>query len=206
MGVIESHREGEYNPNVAIINMMKRLNINGNHDELIYKYSLCNNDESGINNGTYNEISDINKWFYRIKNTFNIDCTFEEFCEIYNEELSKIHFYSEVVEFAHSLKEYCKIGILSNLMLLDKSRIDKQVNLSKFDYVWLSFEVGYIKPNKKMYEIVEQDSNIIPSNILFVDDLKENLEVAKQRGWNVCQAYGYELENIKKSVNEFLIK
>ena len=43
---------------------------------------------------------------------------------------------------------------------LDKDRIDKQMNLSKFDYVWLSYELKYRKPEIEIYEIVEKTSGI----------------------------------------------
>lgn len=66
----------------------------------------------------------------------------DEFIKIYYEQGLKVKYYSNVVEFAHNLKSKCKVGILSNLMLLDRKRIDSQVMLDKFDYIWLSFEMG----------------------------------------------------------------
>ena len=54
------------------------------------------------------------------------------------------------------------------------------------------------------YEIVEKDCNIEPKNMLFIDDSKENIEVANKRGWNTCLATGHELDKIKDSINNFL--
>ena len=102
------------------------------------------------------------------------------------------------------MKEKCKIGILSNLSYLDKQRLDKQVNLKQFDYVWLSFELKCRKPDEKIYKIVEEDCKINPEDILFIDDCKENIETAKKLGWNTCNAYGYELDKIKEKVEKFL--
>ena len=39
---------------------------------------------------------------------------------------------------------------------------------------------------------------------LFIDDTEENLITAQKRGWNICQANGYEIDKIKECVNEFL--
>ena len=39
-----------------------------------------------------------------------------------------------------------------------------------------------------------------------IDDVKENLEPAKEKGWNICNAFGYELGKIQRSVEEFLKK
>ena len=120
------------------------------------------------------------------------------------EELTSVKYYKDVVEFAHSLKDKCKIAILSNLMLFDKKRIDDQYDLSKFDYVYLSFELGMRKPNKKIYEYVLNDLNVKPENILFIDDDYNNIVSARECGWNTCQAFGYELDRIKDDVHKFL--
>lgn len=109
-----------------------------------------------------------------------------------------------MVDFAHNLKNECKIGILSNLADIDKERIDKHYDLSKFDYVWLSFELGYRKPKKEIYEIVDNDCKLNPNNILFIDDVEENLEIPKKIGWEVIQATGHELDKIKDKVYKFL--
>lgn len=198
-GVIESHRKGEYSLYTAISNFIKHFNNDVDEDSLIEKYfDVCTNKmEQGDKN--YN-------WFERVKHNFNLKCTEEEFYKYYEEEFDRIYFYKDVVKYVHSLKSKCKIGILSNLGSIDKQRLDKQVDLSTFDYVWLSFELKCSKPNEKVYKIVEEECKIEPNNILFIDDFKENLKPAKERGWNVCNACGYELEKIQKSVSEFLNK
>ena len=198
-GIIESHREGEYNVDTAIENLIKQFNPTESKNivERYYSRSV----QFGVN-----DIRDIkeNKWFEQIKEEVSLKCTAQEFYDYYIKEFDNIEYYKDVVEYAHSLKEKCQIGILSNLGYLDKQRLDKQVELKKFDYVWLSFELKCRKPDKKIYKIVEKDCKIKPGNILFIDDSKENIETAKQLGWNTCNAYGYELDKIKEKVKEFL--
>lgn len=87
---------------------------------------------------------------------------------------------------------------------MDIARLDKQVDLKVFDYVWLSCELKCSKPNEKVYKIVEKDCSISPNNILFIDDVQKNLEPAKERGWKTCNAYGYELNKIRNSVEKFI--
>ncbi len=205
-GVIESHNNNEYNVYKSLKSIMNYFNIDLELDELITKYESCSIDELGRSIGTYNDMINIEKWFNRVKNAFNINCTFQEFCEIYKRENIKIHYYKEVVDFILSIRNDCKIAILSNLISLDKERLDYQVNLSKFDYVWLSFELGYIKPDEKIYEVVEKECRIDPGNILFVDDTKKNLDIAKKRGWNTCLAMGLEIDKIKNTIYKFLNK
>lgn len=62
------------------------------------------------------------------------------------------------------------------------------------------------KPNRKIYQYVLNNIKIEPENILFIDDDTNNILMAKECGWNTCQAFGYELDKIKKAVHEFLIK
>lgn len=198
-GVVESHDEKEYCIQRATIDFLKsyKINTDGLKDnELLAKYyECCNNLQS---EGNYYEL------FNRIKKTFNIECTIEEFVKRYNQYTFKTKFYKNVVDYAHSLKSRCKIGILSNLTPFDKERIDYQLNLSKFDYVFLSYELNLLKPNPKIYDIVEKDISLPGENILFIDDTKKNLVVPKEMGWNTCQAVGTELDKIKQQVEEFL--
>lgn len=203
-GVIESHKEGEYNFLIAIESIIKRFNNNIDSYDIIKLWESCDFVSDNRQISETANIEEIMLWFNNIKTKFNLKCTFEEFCNIYQEEYMKVHHYKDVVDYAHSLKDKCKIGILSNLGYLDKERIDKQVNLSMFDYVWLSFDLGCCKPDEIIYKKVEKDLELDTNNILFIDDNLENIEIAKKRGWNTCQAFGYELDKIKESVDNFL--
>lgn len=202
-GIVESHRSGEYNFFTATENMIKTLTNNQYKKDIIEEWNRCNKVTDKLIT-EINNMEDINLWFNNLKNSFNFDCSFEEFVKIYKYEYSKVIYYKDVVEFAHSLKNKCKIGILSNLCFLDKERINLHYDLSKFDYVFLSFELKCKKPDKQIYEKVEKQLQIENKNILFIDDKKENIDAANNRGWTTCMAYGYELDKIKKSVNDFL--
>ncbi len=198
-GVIESHRKGEYSIDKAIINLIKHFNSTEDENTIIKRYY-----NQSVEDITYHIYLENDRWFEKIKKEFNLKCNSEEFYDYYIKEFDRIEFFKDVVEFAHSLKDKCKIGILSNLGSLDKQRLDKQVDLKQFDYVWLSFELNCRKPKEKIYEIVEKDCKIEPKKILFIDDSEENIEVAKNRGWNTCLATGHELDKIKDSINNFL--
>ena len=203
-GIVESHREGEYNCNQVTINIIKKLNPNIKENEIIEKWKECSCDENGRNIGTYKDIENVEDWYKRIKNKFDLTCNFRAFTEIYRKEYAKIYFYKDVVELEHKTKQKCKIGIFSNLTLLDKERINAQINLDKFDYVWLSFEMGERKPNQRIYEKVQNECGMSPKDILFIEDTEENIKTAKKMGWNTCMAYGYEIDKIKESIELFL--
>lgn len=201
-GVVESHENNLLDLKKSKIRMIQKYNSFLSGDEILRRWS--NKTSTGILIDTTNKKEDIRDWVNLIQKNMNIKIPFDEFKKSYEEESSSVKYYKDVVEYAHSLKDKCKIGILSNLMCFDQKRIDAQYNLNKFDYVYLSFEIGMKKPNREIYEYVLNDLKAKPEKILFIDDVSENILMAKQCGWNVCQAYGYELDKIKKAVNDFL--
>lgn len=200
-GVIENHSYDKYNISQAIIDIMKYYNCRLTDKEIL---DICSNGNKLRSTFICNDEKITVDWFNNVKNKLKIDCTFEQYKKAYYEYGKKIPYYKEVVEYAHSLKYKCNIGIFSNLVKLDEQRINDQINLSMFDYVFLSYEIGCKKPDLNSYKTVEKKLNTHPKNILFIDDTNDNIEGAKQRGWNVCKAYGYELDKIKKHVEKFL--
>ena len=82
--------------------------------------------------------------------------------------------------------------------------MDKQVDLSQFDYVWLSYLIHCRKTSQEAFLVVENELQVSPSDIMFIDDTEINISNAKERGWNTCKAYGYELDKIKASIEKFL--
>ena len=201
-GVVESHENELKDLNDARIRMIKKYNNNLSGQEILERWT--DKTSKGFPIGESNKNEDIEDWVNLIQKNMNITIPIDEFKRSYEEELSSVKYYKDVVEYAHSLKNRCKIAILSNLIPFDKKRIDDQYNLNKFDYVYLSFEIGMRKPNREVYEYVLKDLNILPNDILFIDDDTNNIIMAKKCGWNTCQACGYELDKIKHYVEEFL--
>lgn len=109
----------------------------------------------------------------------------------------------ELVEFAHSLyKEGVKVGLFSNLTILDKYKQDIDVNRAEFDFVWLSCDMGSRKPEAESYEKVMNDLG--PSyEILFVDNNAQNIESAKIFGWDTFLYKGDNKECIDY-IKEFI--
>jgi HAD superfamily hydrolase (TIGR01509 family) len=54
-----------------------------------------------------------------------------------------------------------------------------------FDGYVLSYEHGAMKPDSKLYEVVEAQSGVRGSQILYLDDRLENVEAGAARGWQV---------------------
>ena len=203
-GVIKYKHPVDNNDKQAIIRVIKSFNQNLTDEEAWNIYLQTLTDENGIYISRQDdEVSKI-KWIDRIKNMVGNDVPKEEFERRFIEEQMKVGYYKELVEYIHSLKEKCKIGLFSDLIYCCYPVLNKEVDLSQFDYVWLSYVTHLRKNTEEAFQLVEQSLQIPPENILFIDDTTINIENAKNRGWNTCQAFGYELEKIKSCVEQFL--
>lgn len=201
-GVCESHEDNMHDLDRAKIRVIKKFNSKLTDEEILKRWTSRNSKRVLI--GALNRREDIEDWFSLLKKNMDISVSYEEFKKTYEEELSTVKYYKELVDYAHSLKGRCRIAILSNLMPLDRKRINDQYNLGMFDFVYLSFEMGIRKPDGKVYEYVLNDLGITGENILFIDDDFDNIFMAREYGWNTCQAFGYELDKIKEAVESFL--
>lgn len=57
-----------------------------------------------------------------------------------------------------------------------------------FDKCYLSYQVGYAKPDKEIYEYIIKDSGMVPSETLFLDDGKGNVDMGIEMGFQGYQA------------------
>lgn len=201
-GIVESHEYDMKDLNDAKIRMIKRIDSSLSDEEILSKW--VNKTPDGVNIGTVSDLKEVKRYVEFLQKSLGINISYEDFVNLYEEEFKAVKYYKDVVDYAHSLKSRCKIAILSNLMYFDKKRINDQYDLSKFDYVYLSFEIGMRKPDEKIYKYVLDDLKVKPEDILFIDDDYQNILAAKRCGWNTCLAFGYELDKIKKSVDDFL--
>ena len=193
--IVEAHTTG-YNCYDAFDNLFKRCGcvFEGRIFTQLGKYKLS-------------QIKDEEEFkivFQEMKKDLNLKVSFDEFKKIYYEEFDNIDYYQDVVDFEHSLKDKCYIGILSNLFIYDKDRLNRQVNLSMYDYVFLSFELGMKKPNRDIFEYVLDNVEFDAKDILFIDDREDNVNIARELGINAMKATGLELDRIKSRVEEFL--
>lgn len=93
---------------------------------------------------------------------------------------------TELVEKLSILKNSKKLYCLSNTNFIHrKYGWGKYGFLRLFDKLFLSYELGYVKPSKEIYNLVSNEIKMKPSEILYIDDISEYTESAKELGWNV---------------------
>ncbi|MBJ3763258.1 HAD family phosphatase [Maribius pontilimi] len=64
--------------------------------------------------------------------------------------------------------------------------------LSEFDRDFVSGHMGVIKPDPRIYEMVEAASPFAPDRLLFTDDRADNITAAAARGWQTHPFTGPE--------------
>lgn len=96
-------------------------------------------------------------------------------------------------EFLDQMNSNYRFALLSNINAIHEKYIH---NYLKEEYGIIDFETRYFnktyyshhikmrKPDEEIYQYVACDLDVMPSQILFIDDLPENVEAAKSCGWN----------------------
>lgn len=91
----------------------------------------------------------------------------------------------KLVDFIRALRSDYTTALLSNAwedlrpLLKDYWKIS-----DAFDHIFISAEMGLAKPDPRIYQQVISEIGASPSELVFVDDFIENVEAARQAGWN----------------------
>lgn len=203
-GVILKEYPEHYCDQDAIIETIKKFNNNLTDSDAYQLYLDTLKDENNEMISIFNDYENKYKWYQRINNKGKLNTTYEEFTNEFINNYTKIDKYVEVVNYIYTLKGKINLALFSDLIFVCFSALENTINLNIFNKVFLSYEEGYIKSNIEAFINVEKKLNIKAENILFIDNNENNINNAKKRGWNTCLAFGYELDKIKNSVNEFL--
>jgi len=95
---------------------------------------------------------------------------------------------TQITALLPKLKKKYQLVLLSNTNFIhQKYGWEKFEFLKHFNKFILSHEVGAIKPEEKIYKAVEKYTNQLPENHLFIDDIKDYVNGAKNLGWNGIQ-------------------
>lgn len=113
------------------------------------------------------------KRFELLLQQLEIDHDFNEFAKKYLENLENGTFLIEGAEkLIHNLAPHFKIGLITNgLKKVQRSRLAKSILGNYFEQIIISEEVGYAKPNPKIFEIAFKQMNYPEKNeVLIIGD------------------------------------
>lgn len=91
----------------------------------------------------------------------------------------------KLVDFIRGLQRDYTTALLSNAWDDLRSLLIKYWKIDDaFDQMFISAEMGLVKPDPKIYQAVEADLEKNPAEMVFVDDFIENVDAAREAGWN----------------------
>ncbi len=113
----------------------------------------------------------------------------EEYPEIEKEFLDNWYTLDpEFIDVAKKLTEKYKFAMLSNDIKDWSNILRKNFEINRFfDINIISGDVGYRKPDIRIYEILLHDLGSSAENCVFIDDKLENLQVASEMGFNTIR-------------------
>jgi len=121
------------------------------------------------------------QYFYeKIIIFLKVKLNYEDFFSIWN----KIFFDKyEINEFIQNIYQKYDIYLLSNTNEEHFNYCLKQFPILKnFKKHFLSYEIGCRKPDKRIFLYMIDELNVLPNEILFIDDIEENIISAKEIG------------------------
>jgi putative hydrolase of the HAD superfamily len=84
------------------------------------------------------------------------------------------------------------VGILSNTEPASYSVMENLTSLDHFEYKFLSYNIGHLKPEPEIYHHVIDNISFPKEELFFIDDLKSNVESARSEGIDSVQYSDYD--------------
>jgi len=129
------------------------------------------------------------------KSLINLD---ESLCDSIFRKYARIN--EPVVQLSHQLKHKgFSLGLLSNTEVITYSIVEEMISMNHFDYKFLSYKIGYAKPDKRIFHHVLANLPFEKTELLFIDDTFSNVEAALSEGINSIQfsSLGQLIEDLK---------
>jgi len=131
-----------------------------------------------------------NNFIHRMLEVVNHRIDPATFCRYYADIFS---LNKNVISLLPVLKRNYKLFLLSNTDSIHKKYgWEKYEFLNNFEKLILSFEVGAVKPEEKIYRAVEEASGFTSKEHFFIDDIQEYVDGAKKIGWDAVQFIIYQ--------------
>ncbi len=145
---------------------------------------------------------------FLFKTKFDLKLNVSNDLDLCQEFVDRFEVNLDIHSFLEKISKEIKIGLLTNMYpnMLSKIKIKNLLPEINWGVVIDSSEVGYEKPEIEIFKLAEKFAGVAPNEILFVDNTKNHLEVAKKIGW---QTYFFDSKNYSKScleLNEYFAR
>lgn len=135
--------------------------------------------KGAINDMDIGKVSPLD-FFQSIQKTLDLAIPFEQFIPLWSDIFVEDQRVSEMIL---ALKRRGRLGLLSNTDPLHFNYIlSKFPIIQIFDKWILSYDVGFKKPAVEIFQAALKWASVEPKKIIFIDDIKEYVEVAISLG------------------------
>jgi len=133
-----------------------------------------------------------------LKEDLSMQIDIKDFINWWTDNFKAIQSMHRVVEKA---SEKFKVGLLTNIYLesLVHNFAKGQVPDISYASIVQSCELGFIKPDKEIFEHAQKISGVLAGEIMFIDNSQKNIDKAKELGW---QTAWYDVADPQKSEDE----
>lgn len=143
----------------------------------------------------------VEELFQRILENSDSKKSVKEVIEIYKKNYEKFSSIDEkILNLVKRLKEKYKVYAFSNTNTIHEEVNRKRGLYEHFDDVFLSCDLGVIKPAKEIFLKVLDKIKLLPEEVIFIDDSEKNIWSALDVGMRVIKFKDYEtlIESLKK--------
>jgi putative hydrolase of the HAD superfamily len=118
------------------------------------------------------------QYYTEVTKRLSLSMNFEEFKETWNSILVK---QEDMFDLALELEKNVKVAFLSNTNEMNAEAIKNDMRDLSQNYIF-SNEVGFTKPDYRIFQIALDRFDLTPTQCIFVDDQPENVEAARSLG------------------------
>lgn len=130
------------------------------------------------------------------------DCRFsrEQILEAFNDIIVADN--RDIVPFVEEVRKKYRIAVLSNTCECHWRKVESISSvIHLFPDLFTSFHLGAMKPESIVYKKVCEALQVDPEDVLFIDDLRENVDGAKTHGMN-----GIVFSNTRQLQSDFSLR
>jgi glucose-1-phosphatase len=111
---------------------------------------------------------------------FQLAVTAEWFLDAFNEWPRRLQ--PGALELLDDIPTRYRLAALSNTSVSHWERIEAMGLAHRFERLYLSHQIGCVKPSSPAFETALEDLAVAPSAVLFLDDIRSNVTAARALG------------------------
>jgi glucose-1-phosphatase len=129
------------------------------------------------------------KYLHELRAVFNLQFTTEQLARAFSCIIQNP--VEGIAEIVQKVSQTHQTALVSNTNEIHfKLSVERFKALNILQKHYLSYQLHVMKPSQGFYNAILQDQKIAPSQIVFIDDLAENIKAAKDTGMQVIKFEG----------------